>query len=200
MSPAVFALFEAQLRARAPRGPVLEIGAVPGADSLLQLPCLRPLTPRVGVNLEAFPDADPPILQADANDLSRFADGHFATVVCNSVLEHDARFWLTVAEIRRVTASGGLVAIGVPGYAGMGAFGQAPLHRLPLRLLRRLLPAAARTALDASALTLGEHFFPRDLYRFSRDAVENVLMEGLREVEVHQVMAPPRFVAFGVKP
>ncbi|NDD30918.1 MAG: class I SAM-dependent methyltransferase, partial [Proteobacteria bacterium] len=42
------------------------------------------------------------IVRARGNDLSRFADGSFDTVLCNSVLEHEPRFWEVLSEARRV--------------------------------------------------------------------------------------------------
>jgi hypothetical protein len=62
--------------------------------------------------------------------MSRFADGEFAAVLSNATLEQDPYFWKTVGEIHRVTSSGGFIAIGVPGYAGMGFDAIFPRHSL----------------------------------------------------------------------
>jgi SAM-dependent methyltransferase len=200
VSPAVFEAFEAMLRERERFGPVLELGATRDPDTLLQLPCLRGMRDKIGVNVADLPGGEPPILRRNANDLGIFADGHFGVVMCNSMLEHDMYFWKTLEEARRVTAPGGLIAIGVPGYAGMGMdtwFTSG--ERLP-RLLRWLIPRERRAVLDASALTLGEHHYPDDFYRFSREAVRQVFMAGLQNVVVRETMRPLRFIGVGTKP
>src|SRR4051794_8727852 len=121
MHPAVYRVFADVCSQVDLRGPVLEIGAVPGPDSLLRLDALRPIGPRIGLNLQGGGACDGyEILRANANDMSCFADGSFKTVLSNATLEHDPQFWKTLAEIHRVTAPGGFIAIGVPGYAGMG--------------------------------------------------------------------------------
>lgn len=177
---------------------MLEIGAVPSDDTLLCLPALADATERLGIDLDGpHRHRGFEIVRGNANRMERFADGAFDTVLCNSTLEHDPRFWLTLAEIRRVTRPGGLVVIGVPGYA-----------RLPSDVrLRRLaslpgVPAwirVPRIALRCSTLTLQVHDFPRDYYRFSPEAVRDVFCEGLREVEIETLLAPPRVIGSGVR-
>lgn len=201
MSPDVYRAFEEICAPAAIRGPVLEIGAVPGPDSLLRLPALRHASRRVGLNLAPpCTDAGAEIFQGNANDMRLFADGTFAAVVCNATLEHDPFFWKTLAEIRRVTAPGGFVAIGVPGYGGMGpdtflAPG-SPLRR-PLRWFARLTRS---DILLAGAVTLGEHHYPGDFYRFTAQAVREVFLGGFADVSVRRVMNPPRFIGSGRKP
>lgn len=194
MSPPVFELFESLLARRVLKGPVLEIGATRDADTLLNLPSLRSRNDRTGINIADCGAGDPAILPLNANDLSAFPDGHFGLVLCNSVLEHDLYFWRTLAEAKRVTARGGTIAIGVPGYRGMGMRGLLPKWCGPLLTRRR------RVALAASTATLGEHLYPDDYYRFSEAAVRTLFMSGLSAVEVHEVMTPPRFVGIGTKP
>jgi len=199
MHPAVFEEFDRICGARGAGGDVLEIGAVASDDTLLCLPALRHSNVRVGVNLEGpFSHRGFDVLRVDANDMDCFVDGSFDTVLCNSVLEHDRRFWRTLAEIRRVARPGALIAIGVPGFA------KVRLERLASRLarlpglgtvLRRSLPA-----LLASTPTLQVHDFPADYYRFSPQAARDVFLEGLAEPEVHTLLLPPRVIAVGVKP
>lgn len=201
MHPTVFAEFERVCRARGAGGAVLEIGAVPSGDSLLTLPALAGATEKVGVSLDGpSRHADFEIVRGNANDLAAFGDARFDTVLCNSVLEHDPRFWRTLAEIRRVARPGAVVAIGVPGYA--------PVR--PSRWMRRLravgrLPGL-RSSLGAwaearlvSTPTLVVHEFPGDYYRFTEAAVREVFLEGLRAPEVRRVLTPPRFVGSGVR-
>jgi SAM-dependent methyltransferase len=200
MHPVVFELFERICAEARIEGEVLEVGAVP-AESLLRLPSLSRCTRRVGLNLEAFADAGGlEMLVGDARAMSAFADGRFAAVLCNSVLEHDRQFWKSVVEIHRVTAPGGLVVIGVPSFGAMGLPEQMGWpYPLP-QLLRRLPAGPARDALAASTPTLGLHQFPEDYYRFSDAAVREVFMEGLQDVTLHHLLCPPRTIAAGRKP
>lgn len=199
MHETVYAEFERICRERAAGGAVLEIGAVPSDESLLCLRALAGATEKVGVSLDGpSRHAGFGILKANSNDLAGFEDGRFDTVLCNSVLEHDPRFWKTLSEIRRVAKPGALVAIGVPGY------GPASASRPP-RLLRRMarVPFLGRgiapwlEGVDASTPTLVVHDFPGDYYRFSEQAVREVFLEGLVDVEVRTVLNPPRFIGVG---
>jgi len=184
MHTRVFREFETICRERAAGGDVLEIGAMPTDDSLLCMDVLSAARRKVGVNLAGggrYKDFE--ILQANANDLQCFDDASFDTVLSNAVLEHDAYFWLTLSEIRRVTRPGGLIAIGVPGYG-----------KLPWRRLRRFWGSWA-----PSTVTLQLHGFPGDFYRFSEQAVREVFLEGLERTEVRTVLVPPRLIGVGVK-
>jgi len=199
--PSVFAEFERVCRARRVGGAVLEIGAVPSPESLLCLPALAGATEKVGVSLDGpsrFADFE--ILRGNANDLVAFPDGRFDAVLCNSVLEHDPRFWRTLAEIRRVARPGAVVAIGVPGYAPVP----------PSRALRRLRSLGRLPGLRGSlgawcerqsvaTPTLVVHEFPGDYYRFSEAAVREVFLEGLLDPDVRTVLTPPRFVGSAVR-
>lgn len=82
MHPAVYRVFEEICRQADLGGPVLEIGAVAGPDSLLHLDALRSIGPRIGLNLEGGSACDGyDIVQGNANDMSRFADGRFRPVL-----------------------------------------------------------------------------------------------------------------------
>src|SRR5271166_1615924 len=117
MTPALFAEFDALCRRYGAGGSVLEIGATSTPDTLLNLPSLRACGSRIGINMQ-YEGTTPAgrILRGNGNDLSQFADAAFDVVVSNATLEHDPRFWLTLAEMRRVLKPGGLLLIGVPGY------------------------------------------------------------------------------------
>lgn len=201
MSPAVYAAFEAICRGEAIAGPVLEVGAVPGPESLLALEAIAGIPGRTGLNMEAFSStAEIRMVTGNANRMDMFADGSFGCVLCNATLEHDARFWETLAEIRRVTAPGGLVVIGVPGFRGMGPKFLAPPRSLAGRMIQVLARVTRADALRAGTVTLGEHFFPGDYYRFTEQAVREVLLEGLVEPRCRWVMTPPRIIGWARKP
>jgi SAM-dependent methyltransferase len=200
MHPVVYRIYEEICAQAGIDGPVLEVGAVPGEDSLLRMASLRHVPDRVGLNLEGADCGEYLIVQGNANEMSAFADGQFAAVLCNATLEHDPFFWKTVAEIRRVAASGGLIAIGVPGYVGMGLHAIAPLQTLFGRLSWECLGGPYSDVIRASAVTLGVHDFPGDYYRFSEQAVREVFMGGLTGVVTRVIMVPPRIIAWGRKP
>lgn len=178
---------------------MLEVGAVPSDDSLLCLAALAGAKSKVGINLDGpcrYRDFE--ILRADANALSCFPAESFDTVLCNSVLEHDKWFWKSVGEINRVTRPGGVIVIGVPGFITL------PMERKASRMARMLkwvrISRAARDVMDASTLTLRVHAFPGDYYRFSPQAITEVLLDGLIDTEVHTLLVPPRIIGAGVKP
>lgn len=194
MHAAVFREFDRICRARGAGGAVLEIGAVPAADTLLCLPALAGASEKLGVNLDGPYDyAGFHIRRGDAHHLDLPA-ARFDTILCNAVLEHDPTFWRTLAELRRVARPGALVVLGVP------AFGPAPRRRLLARLRRLPLVGARIEATLASTPTLLPHHFPGDYYRFSASAMREVLLAGLERPEVCQVLRPPRVIGVGHVP
>jgi SAM-dependent methyltransferase len=195
MHPVVAREMDRILGAHRAGGDVLEIGARPSPDTLLLLPALRGATRRVGIDLDGpHTFGGVTIERGDAHALP-WPAASFDTVVCNSVLEHDPRFWLTLGEIRRVARPGAVVALGVPGYRATAY----PVWLRVARPLRRLpvVGAAIESAL-ASTPTLVVHDYPADYYRFTARAMREVLLDGLRDVEVTQVLAPPRILGVGV--
>lgn len=201
MHPVIFQGFERLLRQADPdgalrRGRVLEVGAMPADDTLLNLPCLADSRLRLGVNLA--PASQRPgfaILRANANDLGFLTDGSFEIVLSNSTLEHDRHFWLTLAEMRRLLCPGGLLLIGVPGYGKVESW-----DRLR-RWLKRLPPLRRRLeSWRVSELTLVRHDMPADYWRFGEAAAREVFLEGLEPLGVTRLLDPPRFLALGRKP
>jgi hypothetical protein len=92
MHRAVFRQFESLVQRHFRGDCVLEVGAVPGADSLLSMGCLRGKK-KVGVNLvETGTYEDFEVLKCDANDLSMFLDDSFDLVISNATLEHGSLF------------------------------------------------------------------------------------------------------------
>jgi SAM-dependent methyltransferase len=197
--PAVFAAFDRICARRGAGGVVLEVGAVPSHDALLTLPALAGATRKLGINREgpsSFLDFE--IRHGDANDMRCFADASFDTILCNATLEHDPRFWMTVAEIRRVARPGALIVIGVPAFAGRAAGAGEPTPTLRRALLRRLRRLGG--SLSASTPTLAWHGFPSDYYRFSPEAVREVLCADLADVEIELVLRAPRAIGSGIRP
>ena len=198
MHPRVFEAFDRACRERGAGGDVIELGATPSADSLLALPALAGARSRVGVNL-AGPSSFGGwrIVRGDATDLAAFAPASFDTVLANSLLEHVPAFWRALAEIRRIARPGALVVLGVPGYAPNRPSLARRVARWPVAgaALRRVAPS-----LEASTPTLVVHDFPGDYYRFSAQAVREVLLDGLEERAVEVLLDPPRFIGAGHVP
>lgn len=199
MHPDVRAAFAALIGALPEPGRVLEVGQHAGEAALIDLPVLAGARERVAVGLDAggaLPGVT--VIRGDANDLSFLATAGFDLVLCNAMLEHDARFWRSLAEMRRVTRPGGHMIIGVPGYGAM----RGPPRGLMGGWRGRLASAIGWDrggAGAASTPTLGLHGYPRDYFRFSRDAVEEVFLDGCEDRRVLEVMNPPRFIGIGRK-
>ncbi len=200
MSPEVYQAFERLIQPMGLSRSVLEVGAVPGPDNLLAMECLKKVPERIGLNLEEASSGEGwRILQGDAHSMSQFEDNRFEAVLCNSTLEHDPFFWKTVSEMVRVTAPGGWVVIGVPGFHGMGLDSFLPKRSLIKMLVRFFAQVTRAEFFNAGTLTLGEHRFPGDYYRFTEQAMREVLLAGLKDVRVFKVMNPPRIIGLGRK-
>lgn len=154
----------------------LEVGGVMGPNSLLRCPELEGAE-RVCLNLVAMPSTDEiTAVVGNANDMSVFDAESFDLIVSNATLEHDKHFWLSLAEMRRVLAPGGLMIIGVPGYT-----------KDPKRDHGK------------STHTYRVHY-RFDYYRFSEQAVREVFLDGMEDVDVQPILAPPRLIGRGFKP
>jgi SAM-dependent methyltransferase len=191
MHPTIFNEFRDVVAALKVKGRVLEVGAVPSANSLLTLDILQ-REERVGLNIKgnvSFGGFD--IVEANANDMSMFPTGHFDCVLSNATLEHDPFFWKTCAEMRRVLRIGGVAVIGVPGFTVESGVTQLGLQAL--------LAEDNLNSWGACALTFRYHGAPMDYYRFSPAALTEVVFEGFRDVAIKSVMMPPRIIGYGFK-
>jgi SAM-dependent methyltransferase len=155
---------------------VLEVGGVMGEGSLLRFPELAGAE-RVCLNLVEMPsDQEITAVTGNANDMSDFKRDSFDLVLCCSTLEHDKRFWLSVGEMKRVLRPGGLLVVGVPGYVKDEERDQG-----------------------RSTLTYRVHY-SFDYYRFSEQAMREVIFEGMERVRVRPLGTPPRLIGHGWKP
>lgn len=203
MHPEVFEEYERILNERKKflHGRVLEIGAVPTSDSLLNIEVLQCAEELVGINLDggnAYKLGNKrrrnrySIVKGNANDMSCFPDEHFCAVLCNAVLEHDKFFWRTLGEINRVTKKGGLIVIGAPGYDDL----DNPVLREERDFVRRNI-IKDNNRLLRGTLTLPIHDWPGDYYRFSPQAFREVVFEKMYNVKVYSIMIPPRIIGIG---
>ena len=177
MSPRVKRRFHTIIRRSGIRPErALEVGGLMGEDSLLRFPELA-AAERYCLNLVELPsDGEVTAVKGNANDMREFKRDWFDLVVCCSTLEHDKRFWLSCAEMRRVLRPGGLLVVGVPGYVKDEERDQG-----------------------RSTLTYRVHY-KFDYYRFSEQAVREVIFEGMERVRVRRMMTPPRLIGHGWKP
>jgi SAM-dependent methyltransferase len=177
MHPRVQQTFHEILREREVRPRrALELGGTTGRNSLLRFDELRGAE-RVCLNLIETRDRyGIRTVVGNGNDMSVFEDASFDLVMSNATLEHDKYFWKSLAEMKRVLAPGGLLVIGAPGY-----------RKNPRRDHGR------------STHTYRVHY-RFDYYRFSEQAFREVFFEGMEDVEVQAILAPPRIVGHGFKP
>ena len=71
-----------------------------------------------------------------------------------------------------------------------------PAHERRIgEIVRRAMPGRL-----APTPTLAIHDFPGDYYRFSPQAMREVLLDGLDEREVEELMLPPRLIGSGRRP
>ena len=154
----------------------LEVGGVMGANSLLRAPELEGAE-RYCLNLVKMPsDSGITALVGNANDMGQFESESFDLVMSNATLEHDKFFWLSLAEMRRVLAPGGLLVIGTPGY-----------RKNPERD-------------HGKATHTYRVHYKFDYYRFSEQAFREVFFADMDDVEVQSILAPPRIIGHGFKP
>ena len=154
----------------------LEVGGVMGPKSLLRDPALAGAE-RYCLNLVSMASRNGIVaVTGNANDMSVFEDESFDLVLSNATLEHDKHFWLSLSEMNRVLAPGGLLIIGTPGYT-----------RDPERDHGK------------STHTYRVHY-RFDYYRFSEQAFREVFFEGMEDVVVEAILAPPRIIGHGFKP
>lgn len=181
------------------KGSVLEVGAIPTDKSLLCMKSIRDAKEKIGINLnEPSQYKDFKILQGNANDMSIFEDGKFDAVLCNATLEHDIFFWKTISEIHRVTKSGGLIIMGVPGFKHF-KIDNLKSKLIKKRFFRKLGANKYLNLLFTATITFQIHAAPSDYYRFSIQSMKDFLLKDLENTTVFSIMLPPRLIGFGIK-
>ena len=200
MHPYIFRKYNEIISGLTFSGPALEVGATSGGKTLLNLPALQNIEEKVGINIDGpYQFKDFIFHQADANNMDLFSDNYFGLVLCNAMLEHDKYFWKTISEIKRVVKPGGLVIIGTPGFA------ESSFQKFISRFkkhdwFRKINSIASLNFILSSTLTLELHGGSfGDFYRFSPATYREVFFKGFDNVEITQVMQPPRIIGLGYK-
>jgi SAM-dependent methyltransferase len=114
-----------------------------------------------------------------------FEDKCFFTVISGAVLQHDKCFWLSLEEIKRVLAPGGVLMVAVPAFTKPKA--------------RVQIINAKGNPIPNAAVTSGIQA-PPDYWRFSPQAVREVIFDDFEIKELRSFMMPPRVIGIGVKP
>jgi SAM-dependent methyltransferase len=183
MTPTVHRAFEALVSSAftSPPRAVMEVGA--SRKTLLDIAMFKN-SRRVALNV-AF-DAksreklgEYEIIEASGNSIP-LESGSFDCIVSSSTLEHDKEFWKTVAEVERLLMPGGVFIVGIPIYT-----------ELP-------------TDMFQSTLTFALHGkrYNADFYRFSEQAVREVLLAGMLPIAetIVRRYPSPYMIASGRKP
>lgn len=170
---------------------ILELGAIPDERSLLASKELGADSRKVGINLTLEGKfADFEVRRGDARDLE-FDDESFDLILCASMLEHVPDFWRAVDEMKRVLRPGGWLVVSTPG------FGEADFGNKFRRFAQRL---GLADVFKRGTITMRIHDAPYDYYRFSKYSYQDVILAGLEDVEIWQIMVPPRIYGMGRKP
>jgi SAM-dependent methyltransferase len=134
-------------------GPVLEVGSKDYGSTV----SFRDLYggEYVGLDLEAGKGVD---VVADLSaGLGGLSEGHFALVICCSVLEHTATPWIVAQNLTRLLRPGGLLYISVPWVWRYHAYPD-DYFRFSPRAVEALFPQLAWKHATYSTNLPGEHF------------------------------------------
>ena len=172
------------------KGNVLGIGSSPHKKDVLYLEYFRKYGGdfnTIGINLDGqfgrFNNFE--VIKNDAHEMI-FDDNFFSVILCNSMLEHDGEFWLTIKEVKRVLKTGGLFIVCCPGYVDELAEEYADLK-----------VESDRIKYDFCCATMTYQIHGDDYYRFSERSFKEVIFKGMKDVGVISVMRPPRVIGWG---
>lgn len=114
MTPFLRGMVEATVSTFRLPAPIFEIGSyhVAGQEGLIDLRKLFPDLPYVGIDMRAGPGVD----RVENVESMSLASQSAGTVLALSTLEHVRRFWLGVAELKRIIRPDGVMIISTPFY------------------------------------------------------------------------------------
>ena len=175
-------------RTHALAGPVLEIAGGTREGAVAQAPFLEGFERHVVVSGDSGEAGGAHFHKGDPNDLAPlFDDACFSAVIWDRALERDPRFWLTVAEIRRVLAPGGALVICTRGFAKTNKFGVKVVGASGN-------PISFMTATAAVSAAGGDHL------RFSPQGLRRVVLDGFDVKELRSSFMTPHLFAVAQKP
>ena len=168
-------------------GPVLEIAGGGREGAIAQAPFLQGLERHVVVAGEGGEAGGVHFHKGNPNDLAPlFDDGCFSAVIWDRALERDPRFWLTVAEIRRVLAPGGALVLCTRGFGKNNKFGVKVVGASgnPIPFL---------TATAAVSAAGGDHL------RFSPQGLRRMVLDAFDVKEMRSAFMTPHLFAVAQK-
>ena len=173
----------ALVKGRDARGPFLEISNTPVKHSVLRDPYFMTAERHVLSKTDAG-TVDSLVMQKDVSSDMRslYTAGHFGTVLWIDTLATDKHFWLTLSEIRRILAPGGVLIAVTPSFGKAGHNGV-------------VITGAKGNAIADVTLTKRVHA-SSDYWRISPQGMRDVVFEGFDVTELRVMMVPPRL--FGV--
>lgn len=112
MTPFLRGMIEATVRTFKMPGPIVEVGSyhVPGQEQLIDLRQLFAGQSYVGIDMRAGPGVD----RVENVERMTMASRSVGTVVALSTLEHVRRFWLGMAELKRILRPDGVMILSTP--------------------------------------------------------------------------------------
>jgi len=125
------------------------------------------------------------VIKCDAHNIV-FNDNYFDIILCNSMLEHDGEFWLTIQEVNRVLKPGGIFIAITQGYVDELAEKYVDMKFV-----------SDRVKYDFCCSTLTYQIHGDDYYRFSQKSFQDIIFKGMINVNVVAVMRPPRIIGWG---
>lgn len=114
MTPFLRGMMEATVQTFKLPTPIVEVGSyhVPGQEQLIDLRQLFAGQPYVGIDMRAGPGVD----RVENVERLTMPSRSVGTVVALSTLEHVRRFWLGVAELKRILRPDGVMILSTPFY------------------------------------------------------------------------------------
>ncbi len=181
--------YEMLFRTHALVGPLLEIAGGGREGAISHAPFLNGVERHVVVTGgEGGEAGGVHVHKGEPNDLAPlFDDGCFSTVIWDRALERDARFWLTVAEIRRVLMPGGMLVLCTRGFGKTNKFG--------IRVV-----GASGNPINFLTATAAVSPAGGDYLRCSPQGLRNLVLDGLDVKELRSAFMTPHLFAVAQKP
>lgn len=180
--------FERLVAAHEAQGPFLEIGfGPPDRAALLQKAFEGQERHAIGYGEAVARDGVAFHPGTPNNMRGQFDDGRFSTVFWNGALVHDSQFWLTLDEIKRVLAPGGVLIVAAsdfsrsPGQNGIKVVGPKG------------------NFIPNTTVTQSVHATRGDFWRISPQAMRKTILNGYKILEIREVMMPSRVLGVGLK-